>query len=354
MKNINEIMQDYIQKAIDDGRENGVQFVVFHKDKCIVNVNLGYSDLTKTKKITEDTMFPIFSTSKGICATICHKLADRGLFDYSDKVSKYWPGFKADVTIGQVLLMTSALYKEPKNLIASDLLDWDYMCSRMAEMEPSEEVGKTFHYHTVTFGWLAGNIACLVTGKTFPELLEDEIKKPIGISNLYIGAPSSVFKNIVPLYDDTCLNETLFVGDESTRGNGCPMFPLGLWMNTENGYATCCPAASGVGSAMDIAKVYATFVGYKTPYFGKDRLNKALKDNIFTPQWGYRAYGYHFRYLSDDKDLSKVLFGHNGYNGSFGYADTMHDLSFGFCKNYKTDRTINEEILNVFYKNYLK
>jgi len=54
--------------------------------------------------------------------------------------------------------------------------------------------------------------------------------------------------------------------------------------------------------------------------------------------------------MDNDKSLEKVRFGHNGYNGSFGFCDTKNELSFAFNKNYKSDKTINGEILNEFYK----
>ncbi len=342
---------DYLNKAVESGRENGMQFVVFHKDKCIVNANVGFTDFSKKEKITEDHIFPIFSTTKGVCATLVHIMAERGLLDYNQKVSYYWPGFKANVTVGQILGMTAGLYREQSDLIASDFLDWNYMANRMCELTPLETPGVNFTYHTMTFGWLAGNLACLVTGKDFQTLVEDEIKKPLGLKNLYVGAPKEVAQRVVDIVDEPYINDGRFVVEQTRDiSKGWCRGPFYDWMNTTLGRMSVAPAASGVSNALDIAKMYASFNGFKKPLISKNQLIKALEDNRFSTQWGYRGYGYQFQYMDSDKSLEKVRFGHNGYNGSFGFCDTKNELSFAFNKNYKSSKTINGEILNEFYK----
>lgn len=340
-------INDYLRRAVDEGRENGVQLTVFHKDKCIINACAGYVDRKHSRLVDENTLFPIFSASKGITATLLHRLAERGLFDYEDSVKKYWPGFKADVTIGQVLAMTSAMDIMPGDIIAKDLEDWDYMCGRMAEMLSHEKPGERFIYHSYTFGWLAGNIACLVTGKDFKTLLEEEIKAPLSIHDLYIGTPESEFYRIAELVDEPYDNDELFIGDEQTRGQGNCMHPLCKWMNTASGRRSCCPAVSGIATAYDLARFYASFVGYKQPLISENQLLKAVEDNRYTTEWGYRGYGYQFYYVDDDKDYKKIRFGHGGYNGSLGFADTKNKLAYGFNKNFKSDRTINGELIRV-------
>ena len=342
---------DYLNKAVNSGRENGMQFVVYHKDKCIVNASVGYTDFSQKEKITENHIFPIFSTSKGICSTLVHILAERGLIDYNKQVPSFWPNFKANVTVGQILGMTAGLYREPSDLIASDFLDWDYMANRMCELTPLETPGKNFTYHTMTFGWLAGHLAVLATGKDFKTLLEEEIKEPLNIKNLYIGAPEEVAEQVVDLVDEPYKTDGKFITNQKRDiSKGWCRGPFYDWMNTKLGRMSIAPAASGVADAKSIAKVYASFNGYKKRLVSKNQLIKALEVNKFTTQWGYRGYGYQFSYLDDEKSLNNVRFGHNGYNGSFGFCDTKNQLAFGFNKNYKSDKTINGEILTEFYK----
>ena len=55
--------------------------------------------------------------------------------------------------------------------------------------------------------------------------------------------------------------------------------------------------------------------------------------------------------MDDDKDYKKIRFGHGGYNGSLGFADTKNKLAYGFNKNFKSDRTINGELIRVINRN---
>lgn len=50
----------------------------------------------KGQEWTRDTAPVIFSASKGVTATIIHRLVDRGLLDYRAPVARYWPEFAAN------------------------------------------------------------------------------------------------------------------------------------------------------------------------------------------------------------------------------------------------------------------
>lgn len=56
---------------------------------------------------TRDTGALVFSASKGIAATVIHRLVDRGLITYDAPVARYWPEFgangKSSITVRQVL-----------------------------------------------------------------------------------------------------------------------------------------------------------------------------------------------------------------------------------------------------------
>ena len=54
-----------------------------------------------------DTAAMVFSATKGMAATVIHRLADRGLIDYEAPVAEYWPEFgangKSDLTVREVM-----------------------------------------------------------------------------------------------------------------------------------------------------------------------------------------------------------------------------------------------------------
>lgn len=87
--------------------EIGASLCVYHNDKLVIDIWSGYKNLKKQELWEENTVVPFFSTTKVVaagCLAICHS---RGLFDYKDKVSKYWKNFakngKENITIAQLL-----------------------------------------------------------------------------------------------------------------------------------------------------------------------------------------------------------------------------------------------------------
>lgn len=55
----------------------------------------------------------VFSATKGLAATVIHRLVDRGLLSYDAPVAEYWPEFELtaslEVTVSDVLRHRSGL-----------------------------------------------------------------------------------------------------------------------------------------------------------------------------------------------------------------------------------------------------
>ena len=100
----------------------------------------------------------VFSATKGMAATVIHRLADRGLIDYDAPVSEYWPEFgangKADLTVRPVMGHNAGL-SGLRGATKEDLLDHVVMEDRLAAAPPGRLLGKPA-YHALTFGWLVG------------------------------------------------------------------------------------------------------------------------------------------------------------------------------------------------------
>ncbi len=166
---------------------------VFLEGECVVDLWGGARD-DVGRPWQRDTMAPSFSTTKGVASTLLHRLRDHGLFDYDDPVAHHWPEFgqsgKRSITIRQVLAHQSGLYHIRRMIDHADrMLDWEHMIRAIEQAEPAHEPGARTGYHGLTFGFLVGEIAQRVTGRRFPELVQEEIARPLDLDGLYIGAP---------------------------------------------------------------------------------------------------------------------------------------------------------------------
>ncbi|MGI9603459.1 MAG: serine hydrolase domain-containing protein, partial [Acidimicrobiales bacterium] len=171
----------------------GAAVAVYHQGELVVDAWTGESDAAGTPW-QRDTMAMSFSTTKGVVATVVHRLVDRGVLSYDEPVATYWPEFaaagKQDITLHHLLTHQAAMH-DVRNLVPSGeaLLDWDDMVQRLAAAEPSWEPGLRPGYHGLTYGWLVGEVIRRVTGLTVNEAVQREVAQPLGIDGLFVGAP---------------------------------------------------------------------------------------------------------------------------------------------------------------------
>ena len=172
----------------------GAAICVYHRGEKVVDVWGGTRDAAGNPW-EEDTLSISFSTTKGVASTLLHLYADRGLVDYDQRVSHYWPEFaaagKGDVTVRQLLCHEAGLYAIADMVEQGrEMLDWDHMAGRLAAATPRHAPGTAHGYHALTYGWLVGEVVRRVADmKPFPELLESELARPLGLDGLYCGVP---------------------------------------------------------------------------------------------------------------------------------------------------------------------
>ena len=86
----------------------------------------------------------VFSATKGVAATVVHRLVDRGLLDYDTPVAEYWPEFgangKSDITVRDVLRHRAGL-SHLKGVTKEDLLDHHLMEQRLAAASARSPAG---------------------------------------------------------------------------------------------------------------------------------------------------------------------------------------------------------------------
>jgi hypothetical protein len=101
-----------------------------------------------------------------LCALI---LADRGELDLTAPVARYWPEFAAAgkdrVLVRHLLAHTAGLPNWNGPTTAEDLYDWPAVTARLATQAPEWEPGTAAGYHSVTQGFLVGEVVRRITGR---------------------------------------------------------------------------------------------------------------------------------------------------------------------------------------------
>ena len=155
--------------------EVGASFAVWRDDGAVVDLWAGHADRARTRPWRRDTLANVWSTTKGITATCCAMLVDRGALDYAQKVAYYWPEFgghgRRDVTVAMLLSHQAGLCgpREPVGWL--DSADTEKINGLLLGMEPLFEPGSASGYHAVTYGPLVGELVRRACRQPTPALV---------------------------------------------------------------------------------------------------------------------------------------------------------------------------------------
>lgn len=190
------------KEFLESKQEVGASLTVTIDGKDVVNLWGGFADSEGTRPWNEDTIVTVFSTTKTISALAVLLLINEGQLSAYDKVSKYWPEFavngKQDIEIRHLLSHTSGLAVLEDPTTPDELCDVKLMTSRLEQQAPRWEPGTASGYHSVTYGFLLGEIVRRKTGLSLTEFVSQKIAGPLD-ADFRIGAAEKDWPRIAEL-----------------------------------------------------------------------------------------------------------------------------------------------------------
>ena len=337
-------VKDLFQELHTSGKEKGSSYAVYKDGEAIIDIWSGYSDADETKPWERNNLATVWSTTKGVAAITCALAVERGLLDYSEKVSYYWPEFsvngKEDITVEMLLSHQAGICGAQTDEV-NDYYDQELMASKLANMKPIWEPGTASGYHSMTFGWLTTELIKRVTGKTLGVYFREEIGNDRDI-DFYIGLPESEENRVAEMIpfskEDNNQNENAEPNDaQKASGSGPNLLKP---QNTRAWRAAEIPSANGQGSAYGLAKLYSLIVP-------SDPSLKILKDSTVDAMTRSRIEGRDMvlgvvtRWSAGFiMNKHKVIygpveesFGHSGFGGSCAFGDPKNKLGISYVMN---------------------
>jgi CubicO group peptidase (beta-lactamase class C family) len=332
-------------------RFGGGALAVYIDGKPVVDVWTGWSDRAAKAPWTANTGAMVFSATKGVAATVVHRLVDRGLLDYDTPVAEYWPEFgtngKSDITVRDILRHRTGL-SHLKGVTKDDLLDHHLMEQRLAAAKPDHLLGRGA-YHALTYGWLVSGVCRAVTGMGMRDLVRQEVARPLNTDGIHLGRPPGgsptkvaqilvpQFTRSTPMFDyfaprvagltfSGAIGSMYFPGVKSLVQGNIPFLDAEV------------PAANGVVTSRGLAKMYAAIANggmidgeqFLSPpmaagLIGNPKVRPDL--NLVVPMPFHL--GYH------ESPIPGLLkgFGHIGLGGTLGWADPSTGSAFAFVHN---------------------
>ena len=189
-----------------------------------------------------------------LCALV---LADRGELDLAAPVGRYWPEFavagKEKVLVRHLLAHTAGL--PDWDWPVEDLYDWPSATARLAAQVPQWEPGSAAGYHSLTQGFLVGEVVRRITGQTLGDFFAREVAGPLG-ADFHIGLPARHDHRVALTLPPLARDEDYAA---SAPGSSAPP-AAGTGVRVRDGNSAAwrraqIPAASGFGNARSVALV---------------------------------------------------------------------------------------------------
>jgi CubicO group peptidase (beta-lactamase class C family) len=336
---------------------------------CAVHVNGrpavdvwgGIADARTARPWNHDTAAVIFSCSKGLLAICAYLLVQQGRLDLDAPIANYWPGFgaagKAAVSVRQAMSHRAGLPALDVDLSREDVLTWDPVVQAIEIQRPLHLPAAGHFYHTLTYGWLLGEVIRRITGRTPGRFFREAIADRLDLRT-WIGLPDDARGSVAwmepPLPDEESEagREAARLGlrdravSRSASMGGAFGFPVEngvVSFNAQDIQAAEIPGANGVSTAESLARVYAACVSKvdATPLLSAASLDDLLhvqsagRQLSGMPDDGTR-WGTGFQLASPPSQpmLGPTSFGHAGAGGQLGFADVDHHVAFAYLSNH--------------------
>jgi CubicO group peptidase (beta-lactamase class C family) len=333
------------------GEELGAGFAVVMNGETTVELWGGHRDRAQTQAWEQNTLVPVYSTTKPIAALVIALLHTRGALDLDAPIGDVWPAFSAHgkgaISVAQALAHQAGV---PGFVRAIDPGLWlapEACAEAVAALAPLWPPGSAHGYHPLTYGVIAGALAREASGRTLGTLLREDICAPLGI-DFFIGTPDSEHgrcaeiakpKQAAVFGPNAEAVRAAFTAPWAAPARGGPD-----WRRAE------LAGANGHGTALSVAQLYQPLATG-----GEIAGRRVISADAHAAWTRVQGKGPDL-VLPFDLEMAagvmrnsncfygpnRMAFGHSGWGGSFGFADPALALSCGYVMNRQSHHLMGD------------
>lgn len=310
-----------------------------------------------------DTMVIVWSATKGMSGLAMALAVSRGLLDYDERVSMYWPEFaqqgKEKITVRQLLAHQAGLFALDTRVDKAVIADLDRLALILAQQKPEWAPGERQAYSMLSLGFYESELLRRVDPlhRTLGQFFQNEIASPLGL-DFYIRLPEAIpnarlaqIEDVNPLQAVLHLNQIpprlilmainprspLRRSDRNPSSNA-PLDPVHVYARNLE-----VPAGGGVGTARALARAYGVFATGGSELGLRQSTLHALMAPAVPPARGFLDECLQFEWqlsLGFAKPSrgrmqfgSPGAFGMPGWGGTFAYADPEVRAGYAYVTN---------------------
>lgn len=311
-----------------------------------------------------DTMVIVWSATKGMSGLAVALAESRGLLDYDERVSTYWPEFaqqdKGSITVRQLLSYQAGLVALDAPVDKAVLADLDRLAVVLAQQKPSWPPGERQAYGMLCLGFYEGELVRRVDPlhRSLGQFFQEEIASPLGL-DFYIRLPDAVPNARLAVLEEANPLQVIryanriplrlvlaFLNPRSPLRRSDRNPPTSVSLDPSRVYARDLevPAGGGVGTARALARAYGVFATGGHELGLRQETLQALMAPAVTPVRGFfdesmkvnwqLSLGFAKPSSGHGLDFgSPSAFGMPGWGGAFAYADPEVRAGYAYVTN---------------------
>lgn len=176
-------VRELFERQLTSDNELGASLCVTLEGKPVLDIWGGYTTKEKITPWTEDTIVPVWSSSKCVTNFAALVLIDRGVLDPNARVSQYWPEFaangKQDIEVRHILSHSAGVPSWEPPFTSEDMYNTRQATEKLEGLTPWWTPGTVSGYHVVTQGHLVGELVRRITGKSLKQFINEDIASPL-------------------------------------------------------------------------------------------------------------------------------------------------------------------------------
>ena len=341
-----EAVQAAFEANFSEGKELGAGFSAYLDGDLLVDLKGGYADRDKSKMWDDQTIVPVYSTTKPISSLVIAHVIDAAPMGYETPVADLWPDFaaagKAEITLGQLLSHQAGLPGFSDPIDPALWLDPPACAAALAACAPIWTPGTAHGYHPLSWGYLAGEVVLRLTGQTLGTVLRERFTEPHKI-DFQIGTAAPDHPRIAEIMRPRALPE-LGEMNPATRAAfatkwAAPNRGGAIWREIE------IPSANGIGTARGVAELYAVYA-----QSGRLNTTQIIEAQAYAALIESRVKGqdlvlpYITEFAAGVMRNNLGLYGpnpntlcHSGWGGSLALGDPERKLSCAYVMNRQSN-----------------
>lgn len=167
--------------------ELGAACSMFVDGAKVVDLWGGVRNRKTGERWERDTMVIVWSATKGMSGLAIALAVSRGLLDYDERVSVYWPEFaqqgKEAITVRQLISHQAGLFALDTPVDKTLLADLDRLAVILAQQQPAWPPGQRQAYSMLSLGFYESELIRRVDPlhRSLGQFFQEEIASPLGL-----------------------------------------------------------------------------------------------------------------------------------------------------------------------------